>query len=38
VGGSLYVVDNVSLLTADANDLADGSPTVGGRVNISGNL
>ncbi len=38
VGGALYVVDNLSLLTSDANDLADGSPTVGGSVHISGNL
>lgn len=38
VGGSRYVVDNVALFTSKANDLADGTPIVGGSVTIAGNL
>ena len=38
VGGDLGVIDNVSLPTADAEDLGDGTPAVGGTVQIYGNL
>ncbi|MDP2305625.1 MAG: putative metal-binding motif-containing protein [Pseudomonadota bacterium] len=38
VGLDLGVMDNVLLPTADAEALADGTPTVGGTIYISGNL